>query len=158
MKTLEAKDGECCKNVYKKYWVVKNVDTVAAGIKIHQDKIKGAVFTQYCTRMYTSIPQDQLIEKVLKPLLEAFQWKTTSASIPFDGLRMSVKYEYTNHSTARFRHEGLSFNDIQDILEQVCTEVCFQQPADRHIFRQSGGLPRGGNASAELANLYCYAI
>ena len=71
---------------------------------------------------------------------------------------MDVKYEYTNHSTARFRHERLSVNDTHDILEQVCTEVYFQQEANERIFRQSGGLLMGGKASAELANRYCYAI
>ena len=67
----------------------------------------------------TSIPQDRLVEKVLKPLREAFQWKSTSVSIPSADLRMDDTYEYNNHSTARFRHEGLSFNDIQDILKHL---------------------------------------
>ena len=48
MKILEAKDGECRKNGYKRYWVVTNVDTVAAAIKTHQDKIKvGAGCNKY---------------------------------------------------------------------------------------------------------------
>ena len=158
MKILEHKDGECRKKGYKRYWVVTNVDTVAAAIKIHKDKIKGSVFTRDFTRMYTSIPQERLIEKVLQPLREAFQWKSAETKIPFDDLRMDVKYEYNNHATAVFRHEGLSFKDIQELLEQVCTEVYFQQSAKGRIFRQKGGLPMGGKASAELANLYCYAI
>ena len=98
--------------------------------------MKGSVFTRDFTRMYTSIAQDQPIEKVLKPLCEAFQWKHTSASIPFDDLRVVVKYAYNNDAAARFRHEGLSFSDIQDILKQVCTEVYSQQSADGCIFHQ----------------------
>ena len=109
------------------------------------------------TSMYTSIPQERLIQKVLQPLREAFQWKSTSANIPFDDLRVDVKYEYNNHATAFFRHKGWSFKDVQDIQEQACTEVYFRQAADGRIFRQSGGLPIGGKAF-ELANLYCYAI
>ena len=59
-------------------------------------------------------------------------------------------------STARFRQEGLSFNDIPDIVKQVCTEIYFRPLANGRIFR--GGLPIGGKASAKLANLYGCAI
>ena len=40
----------------------------------------------------------------------------------------------------------------------VRAEVHFQQSLNGRIFRQSGGLPMGGKASAGLANLYCCTI
>ena len=118
MQILEAKDGDWHKNGYKRYWVVTNIDTVAAAIKIYKDKIKGSVFTRDFTRMNTNIPQERL-KKVLQPLREAFQWKSTSVNMPFDDLRVDVKYEYNNHATACFKHKGLSFKDIQDILPAI---------------------------------------
>ena len=44
------------------------------------------------------------------------------------------------------------------MLREVCEEVFFQQNEHGTIRGQSRGLPMGGKCSAELANLYCYAV
>ena len=60
MHNLENKDRACRQKGYKRYWVVTNVDRVAADIKKNLKKLKGqSVFTRDFARMYTSIPQDQ---------------------------------------------------------------------------------------------------
>ena len=52
----------------------------------------------------------------------------------------------------------LIFNEIAAMLCEVCAEVYFQQNDQGQIRRQVRGLPVGGKCSAELANLYCYAV
>ena len=59
----------------------------------------------------------------------------------------------TPTSNAEFRAEGLSFEELSEILKSICTEVYFQQDKTSRIYRQSGGLPMGGKASAEIANV-----
>jgi len=53
---------------------------------------------------------------------------------------------------------GLSFEELHEILKNVCTKVFFQQSENGHFFCQGGGLPMGGKAASDLACLYCYAI
>ena len=55
MHNLENKDRSCRQKGYKRYWVVTNVDRVAADIKSNLKKLKGqSVFTRDFARMYTS--------------------------------------------------------------------------------------------------------
>ena len=57
MHNLESKDKACKQKGYKHYWVVTNVECVAADIKHNTKKLQGQpVFTCDFARMYTSIP------------------------------------------------------------------------------------------------------
>ena len=159
MKILEAKDKACRKQGYKRYWITTNVDVVADSIKNNAEKLRGLpVFTRDFTRMYTSIPQENLANKVISAMHEAFTWKALDTKTPFANLRADVTYDFNGHAEAEFKAEGLAFDELSELLKSICTEVYFQQDKDSRIYRQSGGLPMGGKASAEIANLYCYTI
>ena len=159
MHNLERKDFACRKKGFKRYWVVTNVDRVAADIKYNLDTLKGQpVFTRDFTRMYTSIPQEALVEKVQKAVQEVFEWHSTKTKTPMDQLRVHVKYPSPGKAHACFANKGFLFAEIADLLTKVCTEVYFQQGSGGSVRKQKSGLPMGGKASAELANLYCYAI
>ena len=159
MHNLEKKDFGCRRKGYKRYWVVTNVDRVAADIKYNVDILRGKpIFTRDFTRMYTSIPQGTLVEKVQTAVQEVFDWHSAKTKTPRDQLRVHVTYPKPNKAHACFSDKGFSFTEVVDLLSKVCFEVYFQQGNEGSVRRQTRGLPMGGKASAELANLYCYAI
>ena len=159
MHNLEKKDGNCRSMGYKRYWVVTNIDRVAADIKHNIHDLQGrCAFTRDFTRMYTSIPQEKLVEAVQRAITEVFQWHSSKTKVPFDDLRVKVTYPKPGHAQACFAKEGLPFSKVIEILTKVCTDVYFQQSPGGAVLKQKQGLPMGGKASAELANLYCYAI
>ena len=136
-----------------------NVDRVAADIKNNVQQLRGLpVFTRDFTRMYTSIPQETLVEKVKLAIEEAFDWHSAKAKIPRDQLRVKVTCPSPGKSHASFAAKGILLTEVVELLDKVCTEVYFQQGDRGSVRRQVRGLPMGGKASAELANLYCYAI
>ena len=77
---------------------------------------------------------------------------------PFANFRADITYDFNGHAEADFKAEGLAFDELSKLLKSICTEVYLQQDKDSRMYRQSGGLPMGGKASAEIANLYCYTI
>ena len=159
MHNLENKDRAASRKGYKRYWVVTNVDRVAADIKNNLKKLKGqSVFTRDFARMYTSMPQERLQTRVKQAIAEVFTWHSKETGVPFEQLRVDIAYSGNGRATAKFDEDGFSFNEISNMLSEVCVEVYFQQPHQGEIRRQVRGLPMGGKCSAELANLYCYAV
>ena len=155
MHNLESKDLACRKKGYKRYWVVTNVDKVAANIKHGVGKLAGQpVFTRDFTRMYTSIPQ--LVEAIQLAIAETFAWHASKTKEAQGEWRVKVSYK-ANRAEACFAKEGVTFAEVIHLLEAVCSEVYFQQQEGWQVLKQKQGLPMGGKASAELANLYCYA-
>ena len=157
MDKLRRKDFACRKLGYKRYWTVTNVDEVAADIKHGIENLRGKpVFTRDFTRMYTSIPQHELVRVICEVINEVFQDQASVRKMSLSDLRVKVKYPKSNHSFAFFDEDGFSFEEIRLLLEPVCSEVFFQQGDGFQLLRQKQGLPMGGKASAELANLFCY--
>jgi hypothetical protein len=157
MHNLDSKDRGCRKKGYKRFWVVTNVDRVAADIKHNVNSLKGQpVFTRDFTRMYTSIPQDALASAVEIAVREVFEWHSQKSNASVESLRVKVTYPRPGHATAAFAKNGFSLQEIVVLLKAVCSEVYFQQGENAPVFKQKQGLPMGGKASAELANLYCY--
>ena len=138
--------------------MVTNVDRVAADIKHNVDTLRGQpVFTRDFTRMCISIPQTKLVDKVQTAIREVFEWHSTKTRIPVDQLRVNVSYPHPNKAQACFADKGFLFSEIVE-LSKVCSEVYFQQGKHGDVRRQTQGLPMGGKASAESANLYCYTV
>ena len=164
MHNLERKDDKCRAKGFKRFWVVTNVDRVAADIKHNVQALKGQpVFTRDFTRMYTSIPQEKLVEKVTCAIREVFEWHSAKTNVPMDQLRINVTFPTPGHASACFAQTGFGYEEILRILTKVCVQVYFQQKrpdsemdtgeTTHKIRRQKQGLPMGGKASAELANL-----
>ena len=108
-KILEAKDKTCRKQGYKRDWITTNVDIVADSIKNHAEKLRGLpVFTRDFTRTYTSIPQENLANKVISAMHEAFTWKALDTKTLFANLRADVTYDFNGHAEAEFKAEGLA--------------------------------------------------
>ena len=157
MHNLQSKDQRCIKQGYKRYWVVTNVDRVAADIKHNLNALRGQpVFTRDFTRMYTSIPQKELVSTVELAIREVFDWYSEKTGESVEQLRVKVTYPRVGHALATFSQKGFSVQEIMTILQAVCTEVYFQQGDKASVYKQKNGLPMGGKASAELPNLYCY--
>ena len=148
MHNLESKDKACRHKGYKRYWVVTNVDRVAADIKHTTKKVQGQpVFTCDYARMYPAF-----LTKNRKNVSEVFNWHGKKTGILFNDSRVDVAYDGNNRASAKFVEEGLSFTEISDMLREVCVEVYFQQHDTRKIHRQVRDLPMGGKCSIELAN------
>ena len=117
MHNLENKDQSCRKKGIKRYWVVTNVDRVAADIKHNMNILTGQpVFTRDFTRMYTSIPQTQLVASVKGTIQEVFEWHSKKTAIPVSDLRVKVTYPTANHAVASFAKEGFTFDEICEML------------------------------------------
>ena len=140
----------------KRYWVVTNVDRIATDIKHNIDLLRGQpVFTRDFTRMYTSIPQKELVATVKIAIQEVFEWHASKSKTDPNNLHVKVSVSRTGHADACFAKDGYSFDEIEGLLHSVCSEVFFQQADSAPVLKQKQGLPMGGKASAELANLYC---
>jgi hypothetical protein len=106
--------------------------------------------------MYTSIPQKALASAVEVAIREVFEWHSAKTNTAMQDLKVKVTYPRPGHAAATFANKGYSLQEVIRLLDAVCTEVYFQQSEQAPILRQRQGLPMGGKASAELANLYCY--
>ena len=144
MHNLYNKDERCRKKGYKRYWVVTNVDCVAVDIKHNVNSLRGQpVFTRDFTRMYTSIPQVELVSTVETAIREAFVWHSEKMKVPVEQLKVKVTYPRVGHAFAQFADKGFLIQDILAILKAVCTEVYFQQGDRGPVLKQKQGLPMG---------------
>ena len=159
MHNLESKDRSLRQKGYKRYWLVTNVDRVAADIKNYLKKLKGqSIFTRDFARMYTRIAQERLQTRVKHAMCEVFTWHCKKTGVPVEQLRVDISYSSNGRAIAKFAGDGFSFNEISNMLCDVCGEVYFQQHNQGQTRRQVRGLPMGGKCAAEQANLYYYAV
>ena len=158
LRTLEQKDRiKFRPQGIKRYWIVTSVNTVAFDLKTSYDKmIDSYLWTRDFTTMYTMIPQEKLIEGVMKAVVEAQEWFKETKGSKFD--RVKIGYNRSGKSFAHYHSEGFDSNAIYHLLSKCVTEVFLQQQPNGIIRRQVKGIPMGGKASAEMANLFCYSI
>ena len=90
--------------------------------------------------MYTRLPHNAIKTKVSEALQEAFSFKNI--------LRLE--------SSDPTRFPSLALAECQKLLE-FCIDSSFIALRG-YIWRQTIGIPMGGNASSDIANLYCYRV
>ena len=120
----------------------------------------GRMWTRDFTSMYTSLPQTTIVAKVMTACHEAFLWVAADKEkCPLERIGVSIDYDYKMRATATLNSEGAhDLTDIKALLECVVQGTLIQQGEGTEILRQKQGIPMGGKASSEIANLYCYAV
>lgn len=165
MRLLEDKDEKLWRpKGIRRYWIVTSVDTVAKHIKAHQkDLAQEEIWTNDFTTMYTKLPIQRIHEGVTKAIHEAFS-HFVSTRKPTEKLTAEMvrfKLEWTNYGDCTLVISEKGPYHIQDILtwmQAVLTGTYIKQGPDAPTLQQMIGVPMGGKASAELANLYCYSV
>ena len=158
--TLKSKDHmEYVKTGVRKYFIVDSVDEVIQRIKSNYPEfLKYAEPKTYdFTTMYSNLKHKVLKRNCKEAVDEAF--------------RFSGKKHIARNSRARGKSKTFFFTDGVDAntkeytsemigkLIDMCIDYSLIQPIGSHqCYRQTKGIPMGGNASPLLANLYCYAV
>ena len=126
---------------FKRYWIVESDDEVSSSIKQNLMVLKKlSPKTFDFTTMYTRLPHNAIKTKVSEALQEAFSFKNI--------LRLE--------SSDPTRFPSLALAECQKLLE-FCIDSSFIALRG-YIWRQIIGIPMGGNASSDIANLYCYRV
>lgn len=161
MKQLEEKDVKVWRpQGIRRYWIVTSVDQVAKHIKVHQRLLaQEQVWTDDFTTMYTKLPGRRLYEGVSRAINEAIQYyASTCKKAPED---IKFRFDWSNQGDAQivFDHESaFTFEDVLKWMAAVIDGTYIKQGPDAPTLKQVIGVPMGGKASSELANLYCYSV
>ena len=158
--TLKAKDQEEYQRTgVRRYWIVTSAEEAAARLRVLDAKVLGRLWARDFSAMYTSLPRHRLLRQVCEAIHEAFTHQAKRLRCPVEAVGVKVKYDYKRKATAEFQQGAPhSEKDVQDLLEAVLEGTLLQQGPRSPILLQSQGIPMGGKASSEIANLYCYAI
>ena len=103
--------------------------------------------------MYTSIPHNSLKKRMAQVIKEAYQYKADKFSVPTDSvgiIPVKVGQKWTNMSG------GMTETDLIEAVEFLIDNTYIKN--GNQIRRQMVGIPMGGSASGEQADLYCYAV
>ena len=126
---------------YKRYWIVESDKDIAADIKLNTTRLKGlSPKTHDFTTMYTRLPHQEIKDKVNEAIKEAFEFKNI------------MRLESNDPATYR----ALSQLECRALLS-FCVDNSLISMRGK-LWRQVVGIPMGGNASSDIANLYCYRI
>jgi hypothetical protein len=160
MATLKQKDlVEYQRTGIRRYWIVTAAEEAAARLRALDPKVLGRLWTRDFSAMYTSLPRHRLLRQVSEAIHEAFEYQAKQQRCPVGALGFKVKYDYKRKATAEFQQGApYSERDVQDLLEAVLQGTLLQQGPLAPMLLQEQGIPMGGKASSEIANLYCYAI
>ena len=163
MSLLEQKDRKTMRlKGLKRYWVVTSVDTVARDLKKNDSFLsKQPVWTRDFTTMYTNLDQMRIRAEVMKAGKEALEFANTGNSAGknfFD-----VKFDRLGKAKASLQGSGISLEEFDRLLAAAITEVYLHMgqgssTEDGVVIRQQIGVPMGGKASSEIANLFCYSV
>ena len=160
MSALRQKDFvEFKRTGLRRYWIITSAEEAAANLKELDPKVLGRLWTRDFSAMYTSLPRHRLLRQVCEAIHEAFEYQAKQLRCPMSALGLKVKYDYSRKAKAQFQ-QGAQYSerDVQDLLEAVLEGTLLQQGPRAPVFTQVQGIPMGGKASSEIANLYCYAI
>ncbi|KAJ9468594.1 hypothetical protein DIPPA_19291 [Diplonema papillatum] len=151
--TLRSKDeATFLQTGIRRFFVVESVDDVAVHIKTNYARLrKKAPRTFDFKEMYTKIPQKQIVDYVMSAVAEAFEYMKSEKGANVEAQRAN---------TAEFGKPDES-NTTSYNVEEIRALVSFIVgntfvTNGGTCYQQVSGIPMGGNASPDLANLYCY--
>eukprot|EP01060_Flectonema_neradi_P032869 TRINITY_DN533_c1_g1_i3.p1 TRINITY_DN533_c1_g1~~TRINITY_DN533_c1_g1_i3.p1 ORF type:complete len:474 (+),score=13.93 TRINITY_DN533_c1_g1_i3:387-1808(+) len=137
MQILKQKDSHC---KYNRYWIVDSDEEIALDIKQHVLSLRHLhPKTHDFTNMYTALPHPAIKEKVLSAIEEAMEYAQVSNLQPLNPA-----------------FESCTKQEIQALLE-FCIDNSYVFMNGK-IWRQTTGIPMGGNSCGDIANLYCYSV
>jgi hypothetical protein len=160
MAVLRRKDERLFRQTgVRRYWIITSAEEAAGRLKCLNPRLLGRIWTRDFSAMYTSLPRERLVTQVSEAVHEAFCAQAAALNLEAEKLGMSVKYDYKKKATAEFEIGGrFTEQDIRQLLETVLEGTLLQQGPSLEVLEQKQGIPMGGKASAEIANLYCYNV
>ena len=160
MTMLRRKDTQLFREAgVRRYWIVHSAEEVAQQLKCLNATTLGRLWTHDFTAMYTSLPQQAVFQQVVKACEEAFAYAADLAHSSAEEMGMEVIYDYRMKATAKFSNAGqFGLEHVKRLLQAALTGTLIQQSERADVLLQKQGIPMGGKASAEIANIYCYAI
>eukprot|EP00754_Rhynchopus_humris_P029764 Rhum_TRINITY_DN15233_c5_g1::Rhum_TRINITY_DN15233_c5_g1_i6::g.145922::m.145922 len=149
------------------YWIIQSADEAALRIKEHTNLVtttRAAPQTYDFTTMYTKLEHTPLIAAVKKATAEAFEWYADSRGLSTDDIVMARHakgapkraFTFTDRRSVLGTDEAFSLDELCELIE-FCVHNTFVANSNQ-VLRQVCGIPMGGNASPDLANLYCMQI
>ncbi|KAJ9460264.1 hypothetical protein DIPPA_07597 [Diplonema papillatum] len=102
--------------------------------------------------MYTKIPQQRIVEYVMLAVSEAFEYAKAERGHDLKARRSKQQFEFSNADAM----DGTAYNleEIRELVEFIVGNTFVTNGGQ--CYQQVTGIPMGGNASPDLANLYCY--
>ncbi|KAJ9457807.1 hypothetical protein DIPPA_04207 [Diplonema papillatum] len=152
--TLQGKDEVSrAKTGIRRFFVVESIDGVAVHIKTNYARLrKKTPRTFDFKEMYTKIPQQRIVDYVMLAVLEAFEYAKSEKGFDLKAQRSKHRFEFSNAEAADMT--AYSVEEIRELVEFIVGNT-FVTNGGR-CYQQVTGIPMGGNASPDLANLYCY--
>ena len=113
--------------------------------------------------MYNALRHDSIVSGIKKAVEEAFAFSEKPSMVlrPL-GVEFSILNPSFSPSSDSFSfsllNDKVAFSslDVISLLSFVLNHAIIKQGS--HFFRQTKGIPMGGNASPDIANLYCYSV
>ncbi len=162
LRALKEKDAAILKKTgVKRFFIVESVDDVAVHLKTHYTKLRGKKPDTFdFTEMYTKLPQEAIITSTMKAVDEALAFMTAKRG--WKDIRVARPKRQSGKKTFAFVQDGDDDDDaieydreqIQDLITFIVQNSFVTNGND--CYHQQAGIPMGGNASPDLANLYCY--
>ncbi|KAJ9460032.1 Kinesin-like protein 3 [Diplonema papillatum] len=152
--TLQGKDeASRAKTGIRRFFVVESIDGVAVHIKTNYARLRQKVPRTFDFKeMYTKIPQQRIVEYVMLAVSEAFEYAKAERGCDLKARRSKQQFEFSNADAM----DATAYNveEIRELVEFIVGNTFVTNGGQ--CYQQVTGIPMGGNASPDLANLYCY--
>ena len=159
MSALKNQDrAEEAKTGVRKFFIVESIDDVAAVIKQHENELaKLTPKTFDFSAMYGTIPQDHAIQQLSQAITRAFEYMDNKRlQRPSSNRARKKTFDWSSEEEPKF---GLKTYNLKEVINLVSFVVKNSYVKNGECIRkQQKGLPTGGNASPDIANLFCYNI
>eukprot|EP01063_Lacrimia_lanifica_P019021 TRINITY_DN25_c3_g1_i3.p1 TRINITY_DN25_c3_g1~~TRINITY_DN25_c3_g1_i3.p1 ORF type:complete len:1682 (+),score=-300.97 TRINITY_DN25_c3_g1_i3:424-5469(+) len=155
-------------NGLKRCWWIESTDDAALQIKQNHHRIaKRRVKSYDFTAMYTKLLQTAMTRRISSVIVGAFALFAARENVPLIEVRLIIPnkvdkpraYFVPKDQHGQFKHcecQVFEILDVKDILT-FCVENAYVNIGG-HFFHQILGLPMGGNAAPDMADLYCYSV
>ncbi|KAJ9436106.1 hypothetical protein DIPPA_17382, partial [Diplonema papillatum] len=152
--TLRSKDEAAFSQTgIRRFFVVESVDDVAVHIKTNYARLrKKAPRTFDFKEMYTKIPQKQIVDYVMSAVAEAFEYMKSEKGANVEAQRAKHRFEFGKPDESNTT--SYNVEEIRALVSFIVGNTFVTNGGT--CYQQVSGIPMGGNASPDLANLYCY--
>ncbi|KAJ9439148.1 Dynein intermediate chain 2, partial [Diplonema papillatum] len=152
--TLRSKDeATFLQTGIRRFFVVESVDDVAVHIKTNYARLrKKAPRTFDFKEMYTKIPQKQIVDYVMSAVAEAFEYMKSEKGANVEAQRAKHRFEFGKPDESNTT--SYNVEEIRALVSFIVGNTFVTNGGT--CYQQVSGIPMGGNASPDLANLYCY--
>eukprot|EP01064_Diplonema_japonicum_P009822 TRINITY_DN1725_c0_g1_i20.p1 TRINITY_DN1725_c0_g1~~TRINITY_DN1725_c0_g1_i20.p1 ORF type:complete len:314 (+),score=64.37 TRINITY_DN1725_c0_g1_i20:556-1497(+) len=132
----------------RRFWIVESAEQVAAEIKQRYTFFKSKVPATYDFKtMYSNLDQGLLRKGLGRAIREAFEHA---------GKELVINKSGSSFADAEDDDKVYSLSMVEELVEFVVDNAYVEQGG--RALRQVRGIPMGGNASPDIANLYCYSV